>query len=371
MAAAAIKMDELLVSWLGNDTVWEEIQNLVESYRKNNVQNTPPLETESDQKERGTGVITPFYPKVGAKSDSQSHGMSRWKSAPSTISRKWSETTTASIDDGSTVSCVRDQLKAMLEELDTETFGVNDFTRITKEICHFPSFFSGPLFSRIAGEDRERVTLEMLQHFYTTEMEPYDASERFFRLVKQPSNDYIVKEDFLPFIKELLNDHPVSLFMLVHFRTLLLRVALALNFALAFDAELTDQSTTSSCRDSSFFPTMPSFKKSMPLPSSPESFTMSISAIPERLPCARVRRSDLLDAFTQVDDEEDINKVTRYFSYEHFYVLYCRFWELDHDRDYRITREDLLKYGDHSLSHMIVDRIFDAAPRPFTQANGR
>lgn len=68
-----------------------------------------------------------------------------------------------------------------------------------------------------------------------------------------------------------------------------------------------------------------------------------------------------------VDEEEDINKVTRYFSYEHFYVLYCRFWELDHDRDYRITREDLLKYGDHSLSHMIVDRIFDAAPRPFEQ----
>jgi len=73
----------------------------------------------------------------------------------------------------------------------------------------------------------------------------------------------------------------------------------------------------------------------------------------------------LLGAFHQVDEEEDINKVTRYFSYEHFYVLYCRFWELDHDRDYRITREDLLKYGDHSLSHMIVDRIFDAAPRPF------
>ena len=75
----------------------------------------------------------------------------------------------------------------------------------------------------------------------------------------------------------------------------------------------------------------------------------------------------MLDAFASVDEEEDINKVTRYFSYEHFYVLYCRFWELDHDRDYRITREDLLKYGDHSLSHMIVDRIFDAAPRPFCQ----
>lgn len=86
-----------------------------------------------------------------------------------------------------------------------------------------------------------------------------------------------------------------------------------------------------------------------------------------RITCREIRRSDLLDAFLQVDEEEDINKITRFFSYEHFYVLYCRFWELDHDRDYRITREDLLKYGDHSLSHMIVDRIFDAAPRPFEQ----
>ena len=88
-----------------------------------------------------------------------------------------------------------------------------------------------------------------------------------------------------------------------------------------------------------------------------------------RITSRQVRRSDLLDAFSLVDEEEDINKVTRYFSYEHFYVLYCRFWELDHDRDYRITREDLLKYGDHSLSHMIVDRIFDSAPRPFEQDN--
>ena len=84
-----------------------------------------------------------------------------------------------------------------------------------------------------------------------------------------------------------------------------------------------------------------------------------------RITSRQVRRSDLLQSFLLVDEEEDINKVTRYFSYEHFYVLYCRFWELDHDRDYRITREDLRKYGDHSLSPMIVDRIFDAAPRPF------
>ena len=73
-----------------------------------------------------------------------------------------------------------------------------------------------------------------------------------------------------------------------------------------------------------------------------------------RITSRQVRRSDLLDAFSLVEEEEDINKVTRYFSYEHFYVLYCRFLELDHDRDYRITHEDLLKYGDRMRSFYAV-----------------
>lgn len=41
------------------------------------------------------------------------------------------------------------------------------------------------------------------------------------------------------------------------------------------------------------------------------------------------RRGDLLAALHEVEGEEDINKVLRYFSYEHFYVIYCKFWDLD------------------------------------------
>lgn len=49
-------------------------------------------------------------------------------------------------------------------------------------------------------------------------------------------------------------------------------------------------------------------------------------------------------------------KVTEYFSYEHFYVVFCRFYELDADRDGRLSGEDLMKYGEHGLSSLIVDR---------------
>lgn len=48
----------------------------------------------------------------------------------------------------------------------------------------------------------------------------------------------------------------------------------------------------------------------------------------------------------------------RYFSYEHFYVIYCKFWELDADHDFLIDKENLIRYGNHALTYRIVDRIF-------------
>ena len=41
----------------------------------------------------------------------------------------------------------------------------------------------------------------------------------------------------------------------------------------------------------------------------------------------------------------DLNKFLNYFSYEHFYVIYCQFWQLDIDHNNKISRDELLKYG--------------------------
>lgn len=82
-----------------------------------------------------------------------------------------------------------------------------------------------------------------------------------------------------------------------------------------------------------------------------------------RLTLEDIKRSRLLDTLMTVDEEEDINRERKYFSYEHFYVLYCRFWELDTDHDLQIDREDLMRYGGHSLTYRIVDRIFGGYPR--------
>ena len=70
------------------------------------------------------------------------------------------------------------------------------------------------------------------------------------------------------------------------------------------------------------------------------------------------KNSDLFSILNVVTNEEDINKVRQYFSYEHFYVLYCRFWELDTDHDFLIDKEDFSRYEGHALSRKAVDRIF-------------
>ena len=65
----------------------------------------------------------------------------------------------------------------------------------------------------------------------------------------------------------------------------------------------------------------------------------------------RVAHGDLTLSMFQVlatlDREEDINVVTEYFSYEHFYVIYCKFWELDRDHDLLIDKSDLARHNDH------------------------
>ena len=77
------------------------------------------------------------------------------------------------------------------------------------------------------------------------------------------------------------------------------------------------------------------------------------------------KQSNLMDTFLQLSTEKDINVVRQYFSYEHFYVLYCRFWELDTDHDFLIDKEDFARYEGHALSRKAVDRIFEQVPRKF------
>jgi len=85
-----------------------------------------------------------------------------------------------------------------------------------------------------------------------------------------------------------------------------------------------------------------------------------------RLTLKELEKSDVPEAIDILDKEDDINKILKYFSYEHFYVIYCKFWELDQDHDFFIDRSDLAHYGHGSLSYQIIDKVFEQVPRKFS-----
>eukprot|EP00744_Colponema_vietnamica_P004040 GILI01006092.1.p1 GENE.GILI01006092.1~~GILI01006092.1.p1 ORF type:complete len:1498 (+),score=344.03 GILI01006092.1:440-4495(+) len=152
--------------------------------------------------------------------------------------------------------------------------------------------------------------------------------------------NYLVREDFMPYLDSLLELHPglaflrqTADFQAKYIETILVR--------LFFECDIHDRGRIS----------WPEFEKS-------------------KLP----------DSIRQVDVAEDINAVLNFFSYEHFYVIYCRFWELDADRDMLIDHTDLAKYFQEGTANSkVIERIFQGygrklmappAPTPPTPSSG-
>ncbi|CAG8751496.1 18983_t:CDS:10 [Dentiscutata erythropus] len=69
------------------------------------------------------------------------------------------------------------------------------------------------------------------------------------------------------------------------------------------------------------------------------------------------KRIDLPGMLRKLESKIDLNNTCSYFSYNHFYVIYCKFWELDNDYDLRINKKDLARYSDNALTSRIIDRV--------------
>uniref|UniRef100_A0A5B7AVL5 EF-hand domain-containing protein n=1 Tax=Davidia involucrata TaxID=16924 RepID=A0A5B7AVL5_DAVIN len=204
---------------------------------------------------------------------------------------------------------------------------IHEFKPITKEICKLPSFFSTALFRKIDADCTGIVTRDaFIDYWVSGNVLTKDLATQIFTILKQPDLKYLTQDDFKPVLRELLATHPGLEFL---------------------------QST-------------PEFQERYA-----ETVIYRIFYYVNRsgngcLTLKEMKRGDLIAAMQHADEEEDINKVLRYFSYEHFYVIYCKFWELDTDHDFFIDKENLIRYGNHALTYRIVDRIFSQVPRKFT-----
>ncbi|KAK9175185.1 hypothetical protein WN944_027191 [Citrus x changshan-huyou] len=218
---------------------------------------------------------------------------------------------------------------------------IQEFKLVTKEICKLPSFFSTALFRKIDVNNTGLVTsfADSLTHYciFAVVLE-IDKPKGFHfvigsyvhslfdRRLTCLSSSVSMVEDFKPVLRELLATHPGLEFL---------------------------QST-------------PEFQERYAETVIYRIFYYINRSGNGHLSLRELKRGNLIDAMQHADEEEDINKVLRYFSYEHFYVIYCKFWELDTDHDFLIDKENLIRYGNHALTYRIVDRIFSQVPRKFT-----
>ncbi|KAG5463570.1 MAG: hypothetical protein BJ554DRAFT_6376 [Olpidium bornovanus] len=69
------------------------------------------------------------------------------------------------------------------------------------------------------------------------------------------------------------------------------------------------------------------------------------------------RRSRFPEQLRSIERWTDMNSNGTVFSYKHFYVIYCKFWEIDQDHDMLISERDLAAYGSGCLQSRAIRRI--------------
>ncbi|NWW77570.1 P2R3A phosphatase, partial [Climacteris rufus] len=190
------------------------------------------------------------------------------------------------------------------------------------KVCGCPLYWKAPLFSASGGERTGRVSVHSFVSMWRKVLRNcHDDASRFTSLLAKPGCDSLQQEDFIPLLQDVVETHPGLTFLKdapeFHSRyitTVIQRIFYTVNRSWSGKITLTE-----------------------------------------------LRKSNFLQTLALLEEEDDINQITDYFSYEHFYVIYCKFWELDTDHDLYISQKDLARYSDQALSNRIIERIFSGA----------
>lgn len=253
-------------------------------------------------------TLANLFAKAGSGTNSDNKGSSSWFGGKSASNNNNNNKVVVDIDTNKTVR------KAQ-------------FARICKDVFAIPIWFKDALYRRIAAfnalTDTAPLNYHHIKKYFDSAFGRLTPNRRLFELIRQsPRAKHLTLEDLQAAIKYLVDSHPGLEFLkqpefqLCYCRTVAIRIVF----------ELDKQ----------------------------QSRTVSWSTFD---------RCDLPIVMRELDDAVDINQVLRYFSYEHFYVLYCRFWELDSDHDELIGQQELLTYGQHALTPQLIQRVVQGAGR--------
>jgi len=167
--------------------------------------------------------------------------------------------------------------------LSKDTFGP-----FATKVCGFPGFFASALFDKLVQPGQPLVTRQKCMQWWEVHVKHAKPEVRLFHLLREGTNQFVTRADWKKRLAVLLDTHP------------------GLDFLKA----------------------TPEFQDRYLECVVERIYYVNNRACNDKLTQADISKSNLVRVLKYVDEEQDINKVLDYFSYEHFYVLYCKFWEL-------------------------------------------
>ncbi|KAJ6736266.1 PHOSPHATASE 2A REGULATORY SUBUNIT-RELATED [Salix viminalis] len=337
------QLPEVLFSqWLSLSDTTRLVKTLIDDAKAGNPINIPAISANVNV--GGANSLPSMFPAgsappISPRSSSGSPRMSKQKTSPSSscsplkLVREpvWEVIPQFYFQNGRpAASEIKEQCLSRINHFfnnDLDGLLIDEFKPVTKIVCKLPSFFSDVLFRKIDVDCTGMVSRDVFVKYWVgSNMLMLDTATQVFNILKQRDCRYLSQSDFKPILRELLATHSGLEFL---------------------------QNT-------------PEFQERYAETVIYRIFYYINRSGNGRLTLRELKSGNLIAAMQHADEEEDINKVIRYFSYEHFYVIYCKFWELDTDHDFLIDKENLIRYGNHALTYRILDRIFSQVPRKFT-----
>eukprot|EP00775_Hariotina_reticulata_P013808 gene13808-13929_t len=189
-------------------------------------------------------------------------------------------------------------------------------------VCQLPTILAHPWFERlVAGSSTRLVSKAAFVDWWTSrQLVAASATKRLWEVLRPDGKHFLTYADFRPLLQAVLQYHP-GLEFLADTPEFQARYAETVIYRIFYTVNRSGSG---------------------------------------RMTHRELRRSDLLEALFALEREEDINRVSRYFSYEHFYVVYCKFWELDSDHDFSLDKNDLARYNNCALTYQIAPRKFSS-----------
>lgn len=212
-------------------------------------------------------------------------------------------------------------IEACFTALEDMRANIYEMGKIAK-VCGCPLYWKAAMFNAAGGERTGFVSVRSFVAMWRQLLQScHDDAAKFLYLLAKPNCDYLEQEDFIPLLQDVVETHPGLTFL----------------------------------KDA------PEFHSRYITTVIQRIFYMVNRSWSGKITLTEMRKSNFLQTLALLEEEDDINQITDYFSYEHFYVIYCKFWELDTDHDLYINQKDLARYNDHALSTRIIERIFSGA----------